>query len=159
MKRRDFFEKSGCGLFGLMAAYFGLSACAPKEETEAASTAAPQAARETAPVEATDRKEMVKKMLMEKMSKTAEEADTMIAEFEEKLPMVKEMCICKNCPSYISEESETAFCHPLIGKSKVITEEKGCVCPQCPVYAEMKMENGYFCTRKSELEQKAAAIT
>jgi len=158
MKRRDFFEKSGCGIFGMMMAYFGLTACAPKEEADAASTAVPQAAQEAAPAAAMDRKEMVKKMLMEKMDKTAEEADAMIAEFEEKLPMVKQMCICKNCPSYVSDESGAGFCHPLIGKSTVITEEKGCNCPQCPVYTQMKMENGYYCTRKSELEQKMAAM-
>ena len=44
-------------------------------------------------------KDMVKKMLVEKMGKTEEEAEKMIADFEEKLPMVKDMCICKTCPS------------------------------------------------------------
>lgn len=159
MKRRDFFETTGCGLFGLIAAYFGLSACAPKEKAETASAAVSQAPQEAAPAAAMDRKEMVKKMLMENMGKTAEEAEAMIAEFEEKLPMVKEMCICKNCPSYVSEESEVGFCHPLIGQSEVISEENGCICGQCPVYTQMKLETGYYCTRKSEMEQKAAAMT
>lgn len=66
------------------------------------------------------------------------------------------MCICKGCPSYVAEESELGFCHPLIGKSAKIIEEKGCVCPTCPVYAQMGMKNGYYCTRMSELEQEAA---
>ena len=143
MKRREFFEKSGCGIFGLMLSYFGLTAYA-------------KAAHQEAPEEKKSRKDMVKKMLMEKMGKTEEEADAMIAEFEEKLPMVKDKCICKTCPTYVSEETEAGFCHPLVGKSKTITEEKGCNCPQCPVYEKMKLENGYYCTRKSEMEQKMA---
>jgi len=112
MKRRDFFEKSGCGLFGLMLAYFGLTSC-KKGEAPAEEPAAAQAA------------------VMEKKGLSAEEADAQIAEFEEKLSLVKTMCICKTCPTYISNESELGFCHPLVGKSKVITEEKGCVCPNC----------------------------
>jgi len=143
MERREFFKKSGCGMFGLMLSYFGLTAYA-------------KAAAQEAPEEKMSRKDMVKKMLMKKMGKTEEEADAMIAEFEKKLPMVKDMCICKTCPTYIAEETEVGFCHPLVGKSKIITEEKGCNCPQCPVYKKMKLENGYYCTRKSEMEQKMA---
>ena len=79
-----------------------------------------------------------------------------IKEMEEKLPQVKTMCICKTCPTYVKEETEVGFCHPLIGKSKIITEEKGCNCPQCPVYTKMKLKNGYYCTRKSEMEQEYA---
>ncbi len=99
---------------------------------------------------------MVKKMLVEKMGKTEEEAGAMIAEFEEKLPMVKDMCICKPCLTYVAEETELGFCHPLVGKSKIITEEKGCDCPKCPVYSKMSLKNGYYCTRKSEMEQEMA---
>ncbi len=36
--------------------------------------------------------------------------------------------------------------------------EKGCDCPKCPVYKNMGLKNGYYCTRKSELEQEAAKI-
>ena len=149
MKRRDFFEKSGCGFMGIMMAYFGLTSC-KKKEAPAAEPAA------EAPKEEMSRKDMVKKMLVEKMGKTEEEASAMIADFEEKLPMVKDMCICKTCPTYVAEETELGFYHPLVGKSKIIKEEKGCDCPKCPVYSKMGLKNGYYCTRKSEMEQEMA---
>ena len=140
MKRREFFEKSGCGLLGLMMAEFGF-ASGQKEEAQD-------------PKKKMSREDMVKKMLMKKMGKTEEEADTMIIEMKEKLPMVKDMCICKTCPTFVAEETEIGFCHPLVGKSKIITEEKGCDCPKCPVYQKMSLKNGYYCTRKSEMEQE-----
>lgn len=152
MKRRDFFEKSGCGLFGLMLAYFGLTSC-KKGEAPAEEPAVAQAVEEEI-----SQKDMIKKLLMEKKGLSAEEADAQIAEFEEKVSMVKTMCICKTCPTYVSEESELGFCHPLVGKSKIITEEKGCVCPNCPVYKQMSLKNGYYCTRKSEMEQEMAKM-
>ncbi len=142
MKRRDFFEKSGCGLLGIMMANFAL-ASGQKEGAQA-------------PKKKMSREDMVKKMLMEKMGKTEEEVDTMIKEMKEKLPMVKDMCICKTCPTFVAEETEIGFCHPLVGKSKIITEEKGCNCPKCPVYQKMSLKNGYYCTRKSEMEQEMA---
>jgi hypothetical protein len=142
MKRREFFEKSGCGLLGLMMAEFGF-ASGQKEQAQA-------------PKKKMSREDMVKKMLMEKMGKTEKEADTMIKEMKEKLPMVKDMCICKTCPTFVAEETEIGFCHPLVGKSKIITEEKGCDCPKCPVYQKMSLKNGYYCTRKSEMEQEMA---
>lgn len=156
MKRREFFGKTGCGLFGMMLAYFGLTSCAKKEEapTEVAQSQAP--IQEPAPE--VNREEMVKKMLIEKKGLSEEEAAAEIAAFKEKLPMVKEMCICMTCPTYTAEETENAFCHPLIGNSKVITEEKGCDCPKCPVYKQMEMKNGYYCTRKSEMEQEMAKM-
>ncbi len=150
MKRRDFFEKSGCGFMGMMMAYFGLTSCKKKEEAPAAEPAA------AAPKEEMSRKDMVKKMLVEKMGKTEEEASAMIADFEVKLPMLKEMCIRKPCATYVAEETELGFCHPFIGKSKIITEEKGCDCPKCPVYSNMGLKNGYYCIRKSEMEQEMA---
>jgi len=147
MNRRDFFGKSGCGLLGLMMAYFGLTSC-KKEEAPAKEPAK----------EEMSQKDIIKKLLMEKKGVTAEEADAQIAEFEEKVSMVKTMCICKTCPSYVSDETELGFCHPLIGKSKIITEEKGCVCPNCPVYKQTSLKNGYYCTRKSEMEQQMAKM-
>jgi hypothetical protein len=150
MKRRDFFEKSGCGLFGLMLAYFGLTSCkkgeAPVEESASAAK------------DEMSQKDIIKKLLMEKKSLSSEEADAQIAEFEDKMSMVKTMCICKTCPTYVSKESELGFCHPLVGKSKIISEEKGCVCPNCPVYKQMSLKNGYYCTRKSEMEQEMAKM-
>jgi hypothetical protein len=147
MKRREFFQKSGCGLFGLMMAYFGLTSC-KKEKPPAEEPAK----------EEMSQRDTIKKLLMEKKGLTAEGADAQIAEFEEKVSMVKTMCICKTCPTYVSEETELSFCHPLIGKSKIITEEKGCECPKCPVYKQMNMKNGYYCTRKSEMEQEMAKM-
>jgi hypothetical protein len=147
MKRRDFFQKSGCGLFGLMMTYFGLTSC--KKE---------KAPVEEPTKEAMSQKDIIKNLLMEKKGLTAEDADAQIAEFEEKVSMVKTMCICKTCPTYVSEETELGFCHSLIGKSKIITEEKGCVCPKCPVYMQMSLKYGYYCTRKSEIEQEMAKM-
>ena len=157
MKRRDFFEKSGCGLAGIFLTSLGLNSCTKEEGTPPEVQA--QASAQEAAKEEMNRKDMVKKLLMEKMGKTEEEADAMIAEFEEKLPLIKEKCICKTCPSYVSDETEVGFCHPLVGKSKIISEEKGCDCPKCPIYQSMGLKNGYYCTRKSELEQEIAKMT
>jgi len=157
MKRRDFFEKSGCGVVGMMMAYFGLTSCKKKEEAATAEVmdqGETQTPVQEIPAEEMSRKEMIKTMLIEQKGITSEEADAKLAEFEEMLPKVKMQCICKTCPTYVAEETELGFCHPLIGESKIITEEKGCNCPQCPVYTENKFKNGYYCTRKSEMEQE-----
>jgi hypothetical protein len=135
MKRRDFFEKTGCGVMGLMLAHFGLKL--------------PLSAHEHP-----DREKMVMKMLMEKMGKTEGEAKMMIEDFKKKLPEVQQMCVCRGCPSYVKDETVVGFCHPLVGKSKVIKKEKGCICGSCPVYKKMKLTKGYYCTRASEMEQK-----
>ncbi len=161
MKRRDFFEKSGCGALGMVLAYLGLTSCKKQEEAEMPAQdeqaqAPEQAPPQEAPMEEITRKDMVKKLLIEKKGMNEEDAEAMLAELEEKLPMVKEQCICKTCPTYVAEETEVGFCHPLVGKSKVISEEKGCNCPQCPVYKNMELKNGYYCTRKSEMEQEMA---
>lgn len=152
MRRRDFVGKGGCSFLGLALAYFGLTSCKKKEEIPAAEASAPAT---EAPVEMSQR-DVIKRLLVEKTGKTEDEATAMIAEFEAKLPMVKQMCICGTCPSYLPEETEKAFCHPLVSKSKMITQEKGCDCPKCPVYKDMGLKNGYYCIRKSELEQEAA---
>ncbi len=160
MKRREFCEKTCWGALGAMMAFFGLSSC-KKEEAQAKEVAAqapaPAPAKE-APVTEITQKDMIKKLLVEKKGLTEEEADAQIAKFEETTDWVREKCICKTCPTYVTEETEIGFCHPLIGKSKIITEEKGCFCPQCPVYKEKNMKNGYYCTRKSELEQEMAKM-
>jgi hypothetical protein len=138
MERREFFEKSGCGIFALMLSHFGFKAYATGLD-------------EYKP----KRLAKIKEALL-KMGKTEEEVNAMMTEMEEKLPQVKTMCICKTCPTYVKEETELGFCHPFIGKSKIIKDEKGCNCPQCPVYTKMKLKNGYYCTRKSEMEQEYA---
>lgn len=105
------------------------------------------------------RKDMIKALLTKKMGNTEEEATALIAQMEEMLPMVQEKCICKTCPTYVAEETTNGFCHPLVGKSKIITEEKGCNCPTCPIYQEKGMKNGYYSTRMSEMEQEMAKMT
>ena len=113
-------------------------------------------AREEVPGLLTDITGPLKELMGIVFTMTEEEAEAMLVEAEEKLSMVKDMCICKNCPTYVAEETEVGFCHPLVGKSKIITEEKGCNCPTCPVYTKMGLKNGFYCTRKSEMEQDMA---
>jgi hypothetical protein len=136
MKRREFFAKTGCGAATIMLAHLGLNSG-------------------TLPGTPEEQKEKIMKLLA-KMGKSKEEIDNMMKKMKDTLPMVKEKCICKTCPSFVKEETVVGFCHPLISKSTVIKEERGCDCPRCPVYKEMKMKNGYYCTRMSELEQEAA---
>ena len=136
MNRRDFFAKTGCGAAGIMLAHLGLKA--------GTLTGTPE-----------EQKEKIMKLLA-KMGKSKQEIDDTMKKMEEILPMVKEKCICKTCPTYVKEDKVIGYCHPFISKSEVIKEERGCNCPRCPVYKEMEMKNGYFCTRMSELEQEAA---
>jgi hypothetical protein len=136
LKRREFFAKTGCGAAGIMLAHLGLKAG-------------------SLPIMSEEQKEKVMKLLA-KMGKSKEEIDNMMKKMEETLPMVKEQCICKTCPTFVKEEKVIGFCHPFISKSKVIKEERGCDCPRCPVYKKLELKNGYYCTRMSELEQEAA---
>ncbi|MFQ6038659.1 MAG: DUF2769 domain-containing protein, partial [Candidatus Aminicenantales bacterium] len=129
-----------------------------EEAPEEAAQVQAQGPAQESPAEKMTRKDMVKKMLMDKKGLSAEEADAQIAEFEKMLPMVQEKCICKTCPTYIANETKVGFCQPLVGKSGVITEEKGCNCPQCPIYKEKGLKNGYYCTRGSEMEQEMAKM-
>lgn len=142
MKRREFIEKTGCGAIAVLLSQMDLKAFGQEHEHGHNHVG--------------ERKKMVREMLITKMGKTEEEADAMIKRMEEKLSMVKTMCICKTCPTHVKEEKEVSFCHPLTGKSHIIKDEKGCNCPQCPVHQKMKWKNGYYCTRKSELEQEIA---
>ena len=138
MERREFFKKTGCGVFAVMLSSFGFKAYAKGLGQEKP-----------------ERLEKLKEALL-KMGKSEEEIAAMMKDMEEKLPKVKTQCICKTCPTYVNEETELGFCHPFIGKSEIITDEKGCNCPQCSVYTNMKLKNGYYCTRKSEMEQEIA---
>ena len=65
----------------------------------------------------------------------------------------KSMCICKACPSYRST-GETALLFCGVGKSIIITDEKGCTCGLCPVVAHMGLTGLYYCTRGNEKEQR-----
>lgn len=98
-------------------------------------------------------REKIKKVMMEKMGISEDEVMEKMKEMEEKLPEVKEMCTCASCPTYVAEETELGFCHPMVGKSGVITDLAGCICPQCPVTEMMGLENTSFCTMGSEIEQ------
>ena len=73
MKRREFFEKTGCGAAGIMLAHLGLKAG-------------------TLPNSPEEQKEKIMKLLA-KMGKSKEEIDDMMKKMEEMLPMVKEQCI------------------------------------------------------------------
>lgn len=77
------------------------------------------------------------------------------AEMAERAKKIKSMCICASCPSYEGTgETELAFC--LIGKSSVITEEKGCTCGGCPVTDMMSLRWVYYCTKGAARELAAA---
>jgi len=157
MKRRDFFERSGCGLAGALLASLGTVSCQrTPDKGFPPSSLARSTPEELAAAELSARKEAVRKLLVEKMGKTAPEADSIMADLEKKLVTVKEKCICETCPSALPEENETGFCHALIGRSKIIKDERACDCGQCPVYQEMGLKFGYYCTRGSELERESA---
>lgn len=156
MKRRDFFEKSGTSLLGLALAHFGLNSCQKKEKSPTIGRVGERAAIEPPPK--AEQKEVIQNLLVEKMGKSEEQAAALVAELEAKLAKAQSLCVCETCPSYLPEENARAFCHPLISQSRVITEEKGCDCPNCPVFKKEGMKNGYYCTRKSELEQEAAKL-
>jgi len=138
MERREFFKKTGCGVIAVMLSNNGFRAFAKGNGQDKPKRLA-----------------KLKEALL-KMGKSEEEVKAMMKEMEEKLPEVKTQCICKTCPTYVKEETELGFCHAFIGKSKIIKDEKGCNCPQCPVYTKLKLKNGYYCTRKSEMEQEYA---
>jgi hypothetical protein len=146
MKRRDFMVKSGMLLGGAGMACCGLFGCGKQEQQQQTEEAAPP------PKPAMSRLDMIKKDMMEKMGLSEADVAAKMKEFQDMLPMVKEQCICATCPSYVEGETELGFCHPLVGKSKKITERKGCDCPECPIYKKMGMKRGYYCIMGSKLE-------
>lgn len=72
---------------------------------------------------------------------------------EEVKDTVLDMCICRECPSFIECGERGGFCFPIMGKSGCITEEKGCICGKCPLHAQMGLKNMYYCIRGSEKDQ------
>ncbi len=76
-------------------------------------------------------------------------------ELEATKKMILEMCLCKNCPTYVDCGEPGGYCFVTIGKSGCISEEKGCLCPSCPVTAKMGLKHMYYCIRGSEKEQLA----
>lgn len=64
------------------------------------------------------------------------------------------LCICPSCPTTIGiKESNVFFCG--IGKSEVISEEKGCICMECPVTEKLGLRWTYYCTKGTGREQFA----
>jgi len=145
MERREFIWKSGLLVGGATLASTGLLSCAKKGE------------KETAEATGMSRLDRLKKDLMEKRGMSEADVAAMMKDLEKKLPMVKEKCVCKTCPSYVVGEKEVGFCHPLVGKSEKITERKGCDCPSCPIYKMLGLKRGYYCIQGSELEMDLAA--
>jgi|GEM_PF-249298 len=155
MKRRDFIVKSGMILGGAGMAFCPLFGCGGKKEEQAE-----QMVEETAEMaeETMSRMDMIKKQMMEKMGLSEAEVAARLKEFQEKLPEVKEGCVCAKCPSYVEGMTELGFCHPMVGKTDKITERRGCICPECPVYKMMGLKNGYYCVQGSELELNLAKM-
>ena len=75
------------------------------------------------------------------------------AEFNDRERWVVDNCICSDCPSYVAQETEMAFCWAAIGDSEIITDENDCVCGQCAVFNQAQLRLAYYCTRGSELGQ------
>ena len=88
---------------------------------------------------------------------TFEQATEMMAQMseEERKATIAEntnMCICASCPTYVGTgETELLFCE--LGKSDVITEDKGCTCPGCPVTPKMGLRWNDYCLKGSGREQ------
>jgi|Deesub1362B_J571_1020462.scaffolds.fasta_scaffold00192_5 hypothetical protein len=75
-------------------------------------------------------------------------------EMAKRLESMRDVCksYCGECPSYTGTgESSLVFC--AMGKSSIITEEKGCLCPSCPVTDMMSLRWKFYCIRGSGKEQ------
>ena len=74
-------------------------------------------------------------------------------EMAERVESMKEVCksYCGECPSYTGTGESLVFC--AMGRSSVISEEKGCLCPSCPVTEMMSLRWKFYCTRGSGREQ------
>jgi hypothetical protein len=74
-----------------------------------------------------------------------------------KKQMLEGMCTCRGCPTYAGTgENQVMFCS--MGKSGVITEEKGCTCGECPVTPEMGLTKLYYCTKGNEAAQRGVSM-
>jgi hypothetical protein len=80
-----------------------------------------------------------------------------VEERMKRIDMIKSMCTCRGCPSYVGTgEAEVQFCGT--GKSSKITEERGCICGTCPVVEHMGLTKIYYCTQGSEAEQRGVSM-
>lgn len=71
---------------------------------------------------------------------------------------LRDICICKGCPSYKDcskegDKGELAFCLESVGKSKCIIKSRGCICGGCLVKKQMGFKHIYFCIDGSEKKQ------
>lgn len=83
---------------------------------------------------------------IEEMSRISQEQmQARIKEFDK-------ICICVKCPTYIGTgEKKLVFC--VIGKSTIITKDKGCLCPGCPVQKSLGLRWDRYCMKGSGKEQ------
>jgi len=72
---------------------------------------------------------------------------------EKKKKEIIDLCICRQCPTYVEGAEPTGYCFPYVGKNEKIKKEQGCICPTCPVTEKMGFKNAYYCTKGSEKEQ------
>lgn len=63
---------------------------------------------------------------------------------------IEELCVCRQCPSFLECKEEITFCLAKSGKSRCIEKENGCICGGCPIEKKMGFMHGYYCTRGSE---------
>ncbi|MFH1751783.1 MAG: DUF2769 domain-containing protein [archaeon] len=71
--------------------------------------------------------------------------------------LLKDKCICKNCPTYTEQVETIAHCYPDIGKTKHVKEDNGCMCKSCPVYQKTRLKNHYYCLKGHEEQQNKKA--
>jgi hypothetical protein len=53
------------------------------------------------------------------------------------------LCICKNCPSFVNCKEKMAYC--VMGKSKCIKSKKGCLCPTCKFQQKNEFNGVFYC--------------
>ncbi|MFA6269452.1 MAG: DUF2769 domain-containing protein [archaeon] len=63
---------------------------------------------------------------------------------------IEKLCLCPKCPSWVECKEKGAYCYPVIGKSKCITQANGCICGACPVQKKYKIDKRYYCINGSE---------
>jgi len=68
----------------------------------------------------------------------------------------KGLCVGPSCPIYnerVNEKGELFYC--ALGEIPTcITKESGCICPTCTITEKMRLTNEYFCTKRTEKQQR-----
>lgn len=89
-------------------------------------------------------------MIFEDLMKSMEQMSP--GEIQAAMEENTKLCICPSCPTYMwTRESKVFFCG--MGKSEIISEEKGCTCPECPVTEKMGLRWQYYCIKGTGREQ------